>query len=168
MRPLLVLAACAALAACASAPTIYGPAAPSPYASGYWERRIEADRYQVSYRGGSGATAAQVHDYTLLRAADVTRQAGYDWFRVVGRFGEAQGPRSSSSVSIGGGSTNFGRRSASGVGVGLAFPIGQSGAQLTETLEIVIGRGARPSDPDAYDARGVQESIRPRLPPPPP
>jgi hypothetical protein len=168
MRPLLVLVACAAMAACASTPTVYGPAAPSPYASGFWERRIEADRFQVSYRGGSAATAAQVHDYALLRAADLTREQGYDWFRVVGRFGEAQGPRSSSSMSIVGGSANWGRHSASGVGVGLAFPIGDSGPQLTETLEVVMGRGARPFEPDAYEARSVQESIRPRLPPPAP
>jgi hypothetical protein len=30
-------------------------------------------------------------------------------------------------------------------------------------LEIVMGRGQRPDRPGAYDARGVQDAIRPRL-----
>jgi hypothetical protein len=85
----------------------------------------------------------------------------------VGRYGEAQAPRSQSSVSIGGGSASYGRRSFSGVGVGFAFPLGDTGPQITETLEVVMGRGARPTSLDVYSAAEVQASIRPRLPPPP-
>jgi hypothetical protein len=49
-----------------------------------------------------------------------------------------------------------------GVGVGLGLDL--SGPQPTSTtLEIVMGRGARPDRADAYDARGVQDAIRMRL-----
>jgi hypothetical protein len=170
-RPLIAVLWAAALggglAAC-STPTQFGPAAPQARASGFWDARIEPDRFRVSYRGGSGAPPALVHDYALLHAADLTAAQGYDWFEVVGRYGEAQAPASSSSLSVGGGSTSFGRHSASSVGLGLAFPIGDSGPQLTETLEIVLGKGARPPGPNVYGARDVQATIRARMPAPPP
>lgn len=167
MRIALIACASAALTACAT-PTVFAPAGSSAYASGFNDSRIEANRYRVTYRGGSGAPPALVRDFALLRAADLTREAGYEWFRVVDRFGEASAPRSSSSVSIGGGSASYERRSATGVGVGLSFPLGGSGPQLSETLEIVLGRGARPPGADVYDAADVQRSVRARSPLPPP
>ena len=64
----------------------------------------------------------------------------------------------SPSVSIGGGSSRYGGYSASGVGVGVGLNF--SGPQPTSTtLEVVIGRGAKPDSPYAYDARSVQGSI---------
>lgn len=167
MNRLLIPMCAAVLAGCAT-PTVFAPAGPSVSASGFWDSRIEQDRYRVSYRGGSGAPADLVRDYALLHAADITRASGYDWFRVVGRYGEAQAPRSSSGLSVGGGASSYGRRSASGLGVGFAVPLGNSGPQLTETVEIVLGKGAKPADPDTYDAADVQRSIRSRMPQPPP
>lgn len=157
---LLVAAACAALAACAT-PTLYAPAAGAT-ASGFWETRIENDRFRVSYRGGNGAPPAQVADYALYRAAELTRDTGYEWFRIVGRFDEGVGGRGPQ-LSVGTGSTSFGRRSAVGVGVGTSFDLG-GGPQLITNLEIKLGRGARPNEPDVYDAREVMGSIGPRLP----
>ena len=151
------------LAACAT-PTFYGPAT-GPTTSGFWETRIENDRYRVSYRGGNGAPPAQVEDYALLRAAEVTTAAGYDWFRVVGRFAEGSGSRGPQ-VSLGGGSTSFGRRSAVGVGLGTSFDLG-GGPQLASTLEIKLGTGAKPSDFDTYDAADVIRTVSQRLPGPP-
>lgn len=151
----------AASSGCAT-PTTFGPVGSSATASGFWDSRIEPDRYRVSYRGGSGASPQLVRDYALLHAADITLAAGYDWFRVVGRYGEATGGNGGSSLSIGGGSSSYGRRSASGVGVGFSVPLG-GGPQLTETLEVVLGKGAKPADPDAYGALAVQQSLRPGL-----
>lgn len=148
------------LAACAT-PTAFAPAGPSARASGFWDSRIEENRYRISYRGGSGAPPALVRDYALLHAADLTVAGGYDWFQVIGGYGEA-GPGSGSSLSIGGGSSSFGRRSYSGVGVGFTVPLG-GGPQLTETLEVVMGTGPKPQGASVYDARGVQASIRPRV-----
>lgn len=159
-RPILAASALA-LSACASlAP--YGPKG-GPGGQGFSEQRIESDRYRVTY-DGVGAPGP-VADMSLLRAADLTTQTGYDWFEVVqrwtdGRADSAGGLRPS--LSIGGGTSRYGGYSASGVGVGLGFDL--SGPQPTSTtLEIVLGRGQRPDRPNAYDARGVQDSLRARF-----
>ena len=69
-RALLAAVACVSLAACATAPTHFQPAA-SPGGIGYSEMRIEPGRYRVTFQGGAGAPEAQVMDYALLRAADL-------------------------------------------------------------------------------------------------
>jgi hypothetical protein len=151
----LVLGACASLAP-------YGPQM-GPNGQGFSEQRIESDRYRVTYRG-VGAPGP-VADYALLRAADLTTQSGYDWFEITqrwidGRPDSAGGLRPS--VSVGAGSSRYGRYSSSGVGVGVGLNF--SGPQPTSTtLEVLMGRGQRPDRPNAYDARGVQESLRARM-----
>ena len=158
---LLTLAASAlALSACASlAP--YGPQM-GPNGQGYAEQRIESNRWRVTYRG-VGAPGP-VADMALLRAADLTVQNGFDWFEVTqrwtdGRRDSAGGVRPS--VSIGAGSSRYGRYSSSGVGVGVGLDL--SGPQPTSTaLEVVMGSGPRPDRPEAYDARDVQRTLRGR------
>ena len=130
-----------------------------PGGQGYSEQRIESNRYRVTYNGVGAA--GRVADWALVRAADLTTEQGYDWFEVTqswtdGRPGGAGGVRPS--VSIGGGTSRYGGYSASGVGVGVGLNF--SGPQPTSTtLEIVMGRGAKPDSPYAYDARSVQGSI---------
>ncbi|MDY6924580.1 MAG: hypothetical protein SWI22_11560 [Pseudomonadota bacterium] len=154
----LVLSACASLAP-------YGPQT-GPGGQGYVEQRIESNRFRVTYNG-VGAPGP-VADMALLRAAELTTAEGYDWFEVTqrwtdGRLDSAGGLRPS--VSIGAGSSSYGgrygsyRSSGVGVGVGLNF----SGPSPTSTaLEVVMGRGETPARPNAYDARGVQDSLRGR------
>ncbi|ASD27894.1 Uncharacterised protein [Brevundimonas diminuta] len=156
-----IAASALALTACASlAP--YGRQM-GPNGQGYSEQQIERDRFRVSYNG-VGAPGP-VADMALFRAAQLTTEQGYDWFEVTqrwidGRPDSAGGVRPS--VSIGAGTGRYGGWSTSGVGVGLGFDL--SGPQPTSTtLEIVMGRGQRPDRPGAYDARGVQDAIRPRL-----
>ena len=150
-----------AMSACASlAP--YGPQQ-SARGQGFSEQRIESDRFRVTYNG-VGAPGP-VADRALFRAAQLTVDQGYDWFEVTqrwidGRPDSAGGVRPS--VSIGAGSSRYGGYRSSGVGVGLGLDL--SGPQPTSTtLEIVMGRGAKPDRPDAYDARRVQDAIRNRL-----
>ena len=158
---LLTLAASAlALSACASlAP--YGPQM-GPNGQGYAEQRIESNRWRVTYHG-VGAPGP-VADMALLRAADLTVQNGFDWFEVTqrwtdGRRDSAGGVRPS--VSIGAGSSRYGRYSSSGVGVGVGLDL--SGPQPTSTvLEVVMGNGPRPDRVEAYDARDVQMTLRGR------
>lgn len=161
-RLLISAAAVLALSACAT-PTTYQPAAGAS-GVGYSEQRIEHDRWRVSFRGGSGAGAAQVMDYALLRAAELTLAQGYDWFQVVGRYTDARdgGYGYGSGVSVGAGGGDWNGGGFGGAGIGLSFPLGGSGSALTTTLEILMGRGPRPQSPDAYDARAVQSSIRAR------
>ena len=157
----LIAVSALALSACASlAP--YGPQQ-SARGQGFSEQQIETNRFRVTYNG-VGAVGP-VADRALFRAAQLTVDQGYDWFEVTqrwidGRPDSAGGVRPS--VSIGAGSGRYGGWSTSGVGVGLGFDL--SGPQPTSTtLEIVMGRGAKPDRPDAYDARRVQDAIRNRL-----
>ncbi|HEY8004414.1 MAG TPA: hypothetical protein VIE16_09305 [Phenylobacterium sp.] len=153
------LLAALALSACATAPTTFQPAA-SRGGVGFSEMRIEPGRYRVTFQGGPGAPEAQVQDYALLRAADLTLAGGYDWFRVIERTTRQNG-YSGSSLSVGVGGMSFGRHSATAVGVGTGVPL-SGGAALVANLEVLMGKGPRPADPDVYDARGVQAAIRAR------
>lgn len=158
---LAAVLACAALAACASpAPTIYVPAA-GPQAVGYSEYRIEPGRYRITYRGGPGAPPAQVQDYALLRAADLTLATGYDWFRVADRSLRQVGADSGPRFSVGVGGASFGGHSAVGLGVNRSFDLG-GGPALAQTLEVLMGKGTPPRDADVYDAREVRRTIAPR------
>jgi hypothetical protein len=101
-----------------------------------------------------------VQDYALLRAADLAVAQGYDWFRVTERVTRQNG-YSGSSLSVGVGGMSFGRHSATGVGVGTGIPL-NGGAALVTSLEVLMGKGPKPSDGDVYDAKGVQRSLRAR------
>ena len=162
--PMLVLAL-ASLAACET-PTVFQEAT-RPNAVGFSEQRIEPGRYRVSFQGGGGAPAQQVEDYTLLRAAQIAVRDGYDWFRVIDRSGYSAPPRSGSSLSIGGGSDSFGRGGGIGLGLGTTFDL-SGGPAVMRSFEILAGHGPTPPGPDAYDARGVIQTIGPRAAPPPP
>ena len=148
------------LTACETIPTRYAAAA-SPAAVGYSEDRIEPGRYRITFRGGPGAPPNQVADYALLRAADVALRDGYDWFEVVEGYGERSGSGNGPRLSVGGGSASFGRHSAVGVGIGTSFDLG-GGPAYSRTIEVVMGKGARPDRQTAYDARGVRDSVGPR------
>jgi hypothetical protein len=161
MRRLLAIAALTATVAACATPTLYQPAV-GPSAVGFSETQIERDRYRVTYRGGGGASAAQVTDYALLRAADLTLGSGYEWFIVDQRYTEAPGGRSGGprfSVGVGGG--NFGRSSAVGVGLGTSFGLG-GGPALATTIEVRLGRGPKPEGFNVYDAAQVKSTIAPR------
>ena len=143
-----------ALFACASTPS-YVPAKNSA-AVGYSETAIESNRYRVSYRGGSSDTA---RDFALLRAAELTLAKGQEWFRVTNSSTEDTVGNSKPQISVGGATGNYG----SGVGLGIALPIGGNAQPALQTFEIVMGSGPKPNDPDVYDAMSVSQSIRARI-----
>jgi hypothetical protein len=159
-RLLLTSLAALSLAACATEPTRYQPAA-GPNAIGYSEYRIEPGRYRVTFRGGEGVPPEQVMDYAIMRAADVTLAEGYDWFRVSDRYlrpltAGSSGPH----MSLGVGGVDFGRHSSVGVGVGTGFSLGPGtpGASVA-TIEVFMGRGAKPDGVDVYDAHAVRRTL---------
>ncbi|MDR3510819.1 MAG: hypothetical protein P4L73_04250 [Caulobacteraceae bacterium] len=153
----LWLAAVLALGACASTPTVYQPAS-GPGAVGYAETPIENDRWRVRFHGGDGANVQRVGDLALQRAAELTLAKGYDWFRVTEREVEGGGGGARPTVSLGMGSANFGGGTAFGAGGGLGFEFG-GGAGASVTLEVLMGHGPAPREPDAYDAREVRKSF---------
>lgn len=148
-----LLALTALVAACAT-PTPYGPAQ-RVGGPGYSETQIETDRFRVSFATAAGGPQ-RAEDLARQRAAAVTLERGYDWFVVTQRFVEDfAGGGGRTSLSFGVGGASFGRRSASSVGVGVGVPLsGDSGAKVS--LEVRLGKGPRPSDPNAYDARDIQ------------
>lgn len=159
-RLIVTTLAALSLAACATAPTLYQPAA-GPQAVGYSDYRIEPGRYRITFRGGPGAPPEQVTDYALLRAADIALAEGYDWFRVSDRFLQGQpdrGPRLG--VGVGGG--DYGYRSGVSLGVGTTFNLG-GGPSVASTIEVMMGRGERPRGDDVYDARALRRSLGQRI-----
>ncbi len=160
MKRLAVAVAALSLAACATAPTLYQPAA-GPQGVGYSEYRIEPGRYRVTFRGGPGAPPQQVMDYALVRAADLAISEGYDWFRVADRFTEGRpdrGPR----VGVGVGGGDYGYRSGVSLGVGTTFNLG-GGPSLSTAIEVVMGRGERPRGADVYDAKALRRTLGERI-----
>ncbi|HYD88349.1 MAG TPA: hypothetical protein VEA80_12810 [Vitreimonas sp.] len=164
LRHLIFIAAAAALAACASTPPPYAPA-PGQGAAGYSETQIESNRYFVTFRAPSGADPALLQDYALLRAADLTLQNGREWFWVDRRTLDEQSTRATGpSVGIGVGGGSWGSHSGGSVGVGINLPLGgQRQVARSATLEIRMGEGAKPDDPNAYDARAIATNLRSRL-----
>ena len=153
MKRFLGTLAFLALAACASAPTRYGPAA-SASEMGYREQRLEQERYRVSFRGNPDLKGPQVEDMALRRAAELTVQNGCQWFSVVSRYTDVAGGSytpSGPTIGVGGSTGSFG----SGIGIGLGFNFGGDSRQFESTLEVLMGRGAKPADPNAYDAQQV-------------
>jgi hypothetical protein len=159
IRPrLLLFLGLLALGACATTPTVY-QAASTPGGVGYFESPIESDRWRVSFHGGGGASAQQVGDLALQRAADLTLGKGYDWFRVVQRDIDGSESGAKPRVSLGFGGADFGGGAVGGVGVGAGFDLGGSSRAVTVTLEVLMGHGPAPHEPDAYDAHAVRRSL---------
>jgi hypothetical protein len=80
-RPLVAAALAAgaiALAGCAE-PTPYAPRLQGQQ-TGYTDRALAHNRYRITFSGNAVTSRDTVETYLLLRAAEVTRAAGYDNF----------------------------------------------------------------------------------------
>ncbi len=169
----LVVAAAAALSACGS----YGP---TPYqaqsgqgqaAQGYSEQRIENDRYRISFRGNSLTNRDTVETYMLYRAAELTLQQGYDTFTIVNRDTD----RDDRIRSSGG---YMGTRLSYAYFVPRVGWVGAYEPYWTPTrydqvtryeafAEILMGRGAKGSDPNTFNAREVSINLASAISRPP-
>lgn len=160
----------AGLAACAM-PTPYQPAKASDReAAGYSEIQLEADRWRVTFLGNTLTSRQTVETYLLYRSAELTRDQGYDWFIAVTRGTEAH--------------ETLRLRPAPEWGYGwyprwrLADhtgwrtwetpldppPLDLSSVTAYEAVaEIRLGRGRRPDDPRAFDARSVLTTLQSRI-----
>jgi len=167
MKRLIIMATAAlALTACATGPSAYGPA--SGGSLGFENTQIEKDRFRIAYTGRSEAEA---RDFVLLRAAEIATAEGYSHFKVLGgnTSGNGGGAPISSRIGIGigsGGGYGFGRgRTRTNVNLGIGIhdvARALEGSKVTESIEVVLKRSGSGDDPAVYDARSVQESIRPQ------
>jgi len=76
-KPLLLFTA-AALATCSTLP----PYHPASYSgdSGFSEQQLSDTQFRVRFQGSYSTPRAEVEDYLLRRAAEITRGNGYDYF----------------------------------------------------------------------------------------
>ncbi len=142
----------AAISGCATRPTVYEAAGAD--GRGYSDIQIESNRFSLTFEGGPDASRAEVNGYAMLRAADLTRNNGHDWFRVISRSSEVLGQKRESGTNVGVGIGGGGGRTSVGVGVGIDLTPDRT-AYVT-TLEIFTGKAPAPDDDDVYDALEVQ------------
>jgi hypothetical protein len=67
------------LASCATEPPYYGPK-DADHPTGYTDEKLDQNRYRVTYSGNSATARETVENFLLLRAAQVTQQAGAKYF----------------------------------------------------------------------------------------
>ena len=155
MKTWLAISALALVGACATS-VPYGPAA-NDGAKGYSVLPIENNRFRITYKDN---TMELARNRALRRAAEITLEQGHDWFQIVTAYsdtGELAGG-SGTSVSVGGATGNAGRSSVGGGG-GLSLPLGGSSGPVEHVMEIVTAPGAKPDNPDAYNASEVLANL---------
>lgn len=157
----IAISAAALLAGCVG-PTPYEPAADR---YGYSERPLEADRYRVTFAGNPQTSRETVETYLLYRAAEVTLQAGKDWFKLAERDTETKTRYQVQPTAISGfGFGRFGLRRY-GLRHGYFFTdvAGAQGRPITRYeafADVLVFAGSKPTDdPDAYDARSVIKTL---------
>ena len=67
------------LAGCATPPTPYAPKT-GDASTGYTDQQLDHNRFRVTFAGNSVTSRETVENYLLLRSAEVTLAAGYDYF----------------------------------------------------------------------------------------
>lgn len=155
-----VVAATTLVAACSGGPTPYQPAA--GYDRGYSEQKIEPERYRISFKGNSLTGRDTVENYLLYRAAELTLQSGYDTFTIVSRDTDKD-----STVRRTGEFSRFSYIyfSPRWGWVSAWDPFMSSPARYDEVTryeafaEIVMSRGPKGPDANAFDARQVSQNL---------
>jgi len=79
-RPLIIVIATLALAACAGMPTPYQP---KENGTGYTQQQLDNHTWRVTFTGNDYTTRETVENYLLYRCAEVMLFGGYDKFIVL-------------------------------------------------------------------------------------
>ena len=170
------------LVACATA-TPYQPNLPGQNVSGgYSEKYLGQNRYKVWFAGNTLTSRDTVEGYLLYRAAELTVQNGYDWFRITDHTTERdrrtyieRSPRYNPWYGSGyyywrphwryyrGGYWNTWH--PYGLGPFWAYDVDVRTVERFEAeAEITMHRGRRPAnDGRAFDARSVMNDLGPTI-----
>ena len=145
---------------------------------GYSDRRIDNNTFLVSFQANAATSQATLQTYVLLRCAEVTAEAGYDYFIIVeasdtGKSISMIMPGSSTSYTTGSGSgyastyrnMTYGSASGSATTTTQSSPGYAFGVRLPgSTVTIKAFHGKKPNDnPMAYDAREVIKYVGPQV-----
>lgn len=146
-----------ALAACAGLP---GPTPYQPLTGGfgYSEQQTGPGQWRVTFAGNPSTPRNDVESGLMLRAAQLTQQAGGDYFTVLSRSA-VSAPTTATTVSAvpGGVETPPLTKSGPVFGVwgGVTSMQSQSGPATTATADIRIGRGPKPAGAASFEASRV-------------
>jgi len=169
---MLVLAAAALLAACATA-TPYQAGAPNAY--GFQEQQIENNRLRITFRGNTLTDRETVETYLLYRAAELTLERGHDYFIVANRDTEEHSRLQGSGVRSPRFAFDywyFSNRRGWSPWYDPFWDEPTSYREVTRyeaVAEIAMFSGPKPADDaNAFDAREVQTNLQGRVVRPPP
>jgi hypothetical protein len=144
---------------------------------GYTDSQIAPDRFRVSFQGNSMTSRDTVETYLLYRAAQLTVQRGFDWFITAERNTER---RSNTYIDRPFGPGPFGYWGPTWRYRSRAFgwrgwdplwgdPFWDRSVDVRTVdryeaiAEITTGRGPKPNDPRAFDARAVLATLGPQI-----
>lgn len=132
------------------------PYAPENQGYGYFEQRLEKNRFRVNFNGNASTPRQTVENYLLFRAAELTVQNGYDYFVLSSDGTEANTRYLQNFDGFGG----YWWRPYFGGGFSTATPITQYQAQAS----VVMFSGAKPDENvKAFDAKQILSNLQPLI-----
>lgn len=168
------------LGACASTP-LYAPQV-SESGSGYADQQIDQNQYRVTFSGRRSTTREEVEAGLLLRAAEVTRGAGYTYFLVANR--ETDQERRPGLTYAGGPGLGMGFGFGYGRGwypyrrwglydpfwydVGWYYDEDRNTRYVASADIALLSEGEARGNPQAIQASDVISTLSPQFAPPPP
>lgn len=166
MRTLLLAVAAGLLATACATQTPYQPTSPADR-YGYAETQIESNRTRISFRGNSLTERETVETYLLYRAAEATIEHGFDYFVVANRDVDEHSRLQSSGSFRSRYSFNYWYFSPRRGWASWYDPFWDEPTSYREVTryeavaEIAMFNGPKPqNDPNAYDAREVQQNLQ--------
>lgn len=153
------------LSGCASSLPPYRPYSDG---AGYQERRIEKNRFAVSFIGNSSMTAEETENYLIYRAAELTIAASYDYFILHDKKTKQMNRYRYFPYSYGGyGYYPYGYYNGWGSGY---YPFGYYNdyccpySWYEVSAEVLMYEGKKPEgDKNAYDSEQVLEYLGPSI-----
>ncbi len=143
---------------------------PVGFTGGYSHVQIDANTYKVSFRGNAYTLRDRVETYLMYRCAELTAEAGYDYFVIVSggtdtQHGVVTTPGTYTSTTTGSatayGNTAYGSATTTGTYTpGQSFVITKYGG----TAMIRVFKGEKAADnPNAFVAKEVLQYLNPNI-----